>query len=99
MVAAGQPDPPLDVGRPQHLGGDHRVGDIGTIPRDRPQRELADLGPPGLPGTLFELIGNILREDAHGVGPRGRHARVVRGLEIELGPEPGREPAVAGGLR
>ena len=75
---------------------DHRIGNVRAEPPDRAQRELLDLLPAGVPVALPEGVGDVLGEDAHRVHALGRDARVVDGLEVELGPEPiGSRPARA----
>ena len=84
-VTAGEADAPLDVGRPQDLEVLDAVVDVGGVGGDRVEDPLPHLSPPRLPVAFCELVGRVLREDAHRVAPRRRHRGVIGGLEVELG--------------
>ena len=89
-VAAGEADLLLDVGRPEDLGvDDGGVGavDVGAEAADGAQRECADLVAARVPGAVSECVGDVLREDAHGVLAARRDGGVVRALEVEFAPE------------
>src|SRR3954471_11167738 len=53
-VAPRQPDPPLDVGRPQHLVVDQAVWKIGREARDQIDELLGDVVAPGVPVAIAD---------------------------------------------
>ncbi len=95
-VTPGEADAPLDVGRPQHLEVLDAVVDIGGVGGDGVEDPLPHLHPPRLPVAFRELVGRVLREDAHRVAPRRRHRGVVGALEVELREADRGLPAPAG---
>ena len=51
-VAAGETDPGLDVGRPQHLGVRDAVAEVRREVLDEVDELLLHLGPTAVPGAL-----------------------------------------------
>ena len=82
-----QTHPPFNIGRAHHLDINYRCWNITTETANRCQRQLAYFRAATVPIALVKSIGHILGENAHDVQARGRHAGIVRGLEIQLGPQ------------
>ena len=82
-----QTHPLFNIGRPHHLDINYRCGNITTETANRRQRQFAYFRASTVPIALGKSIGHILGENAHDVQTLGRHTGIMRGLEIQLGPQ------------
>src|SRR5262245_32281170 len=69
-VPAGEPHALLDVGRSEHLQIDDRLWKVRAETSHRPHYGPTNLVAAGIPGSLTEAIGHVLREHAQRVDPR-----------------------------
>ena len=69
-LAAGEPDPRLDVGRAEHVHVLDALVDVGGVDGDRVEDQPPDLLAARVPVALGELVGRVLGEDAHRVAAR-----------------------------
>ena len=86
MWPAGQPDPGLNVGRPEHLAVHDAVADVGGETGDGGDGGVGDGLPAVVPVAGRQLVRDVLGEDAHGVPAVGGDRRVVGGVEVQLAP-------------
>ena len=89
-VAAGEADPLLDVGRPEHLVVLQAVLEVGREAGDQVDELAAHLLAAGVPAAVVEVVRRVLAEHAQQVLARRRGRGVVAGLHVDLAEADGR---------